>query len=134
MSALILRVGDVFLDTNCGIALLGSSSIADEFYSHGRAYLPSVAVGELIFGAYNSSRRERNLAKIEELLLHIPVVDCTVETAHWYGLIRHQLKSIGKQIPSNDIWIAALAKQHGLTLATKDHHFDYIEGLECVDW
>jgi predicted nucleic acid-binding protein len=38
------------------------------------------------------------------------------------------------QFPENDIWIAATAKQHGLTVASRDSHFDYIDGLSIQHW
>jgi predicted nucleic acid-binding protein len=32
-------------------------------------------------------------------------------------------------IPTNDIWIGALALQHDLPLYARDHHFDHIPQL-----
>ncbi|HEY4572503.1 MAG TPA: PIN domain-containing protein [Thermoanaerobaculia bacterium] len=40
----------------------------------------------------------------------------------------------GRPIPENDIWIAASARQHGLTLATRDGHFDDVDGLITETW
>ena len=37
-------------------------------------------------------------------------------------------------IPENDIWIAALCRQHHLALASRDGHFDKVRGLKRVDW
>jgi len=45
------------------------------------------------------------------------------------GIVKDQLRKIGKPIPENDIWIAALTLQHNLSLATRDKHFENIEGL-----
>ena len=39
----------------------------------------------------------------------------------------------GKTIPENDIWIAAIAKQHGLTLISRDGHFKEIDGLSVIE-
>lgn len=39
------------------------------------------------------------------------------------------LKKKGKPIPSNDIWVAASAMKHGLSLFTFDEHFNNINGL-----
>lgn len=41
---------------------------------------------------------------------------------------------MGKPIPENDLWIGAIAKQHNLLVATKDHHFQAIEAVETVGW
>jgi tRNA(fMet)-specific endonuclease VapC len=54
------------------------------------------------------------------------------ETAHIYGQIWAELKSHGTMIPTNDIWIAALALQHDLTLDTRDEHFRIVPGLKLV--
>ena len=40
----------------------------------------------------------------------------------------------GQPIPENDIWIAAIAQQHDLTLVTKDVHFDAIDRLKIEKW
>ena len=37
-------------------------------------------------------------------------------------------------IPENDIWIAALAIQHGLAVASRDAHFDHVKGPKRVSW
>jgi len=37
-------------------------------------------------------------------------------------------------MPENDIWIAAIALQHGLTLVTRDSHFSEIESLGTAAW
>jgi tRNA(fMet)-specific endonuclease VapC len=44
------------------------------------------------------------------------------------------LKSAGKPIPENDIWIAALSMQHNIPLVTSDSHFKYIKGLNLLNW
>ncbi len=42
------------------------------------------------------------------------------------------LKSKGTPIPTNDIWIAASAMQHGLALASLDNHFTQVAGLNTI--
>jgi len=39
-----------------------------------------------------------------------------------------------RPIPENDIWIAATAKQYDLTVASRDNHFDAIDGLSLESW
>ena len=50
------------------------------------------------------------------------------------GTIKLQLKQLGRPLPQNDIWIAAIAKQHHLTLATRDKHFQVVAGLLYENW
>jgi tRNA(fMet)-specific endonuclease VapC len=59
---------------------------------------------------------------------------CDEQTARQYGRISQQLRKKGRPIPQNDMWIAALALQHGLTLVTRDAHFSHIDGLLLQDW
>ena len=55
-------------------------------------------------------------------------------TPETYGRISAQLAKAGTPIPQNDIWIAALALQFDLPLATSDSHFEYVPGLEVLLW
>lgn len=100
----------------------------------GASYLSAVALGELIFGAKHSSNPPLSLARTLALtnsLAHLPVDTMTAEL---YGDMRHDLATRGLLIPDNDIWIAATAAQYGLTLATRDAHFQRITGLHEELW
>jgi tRNA(fMet)-specific endonuclease VapC len=55
-------------------------------------------------------------------------------TAGFYAEIRRELKNAGTPIPSNDIWIAALAREHRLPIVTKDAHFQNIDGMRILAW
>ena len=55
-------------------------------------------------------------------------------TARRYAAIRAALAAAGTPIPQNDIWIAAVAVQHGLTLVTHDAHFRRVRGLTVQVW
>jgi tRNA(fMet)-specific endonuclease VapC len=56
------------------------------------------------------------------------------ETAERYAEIRHELKAAGTPIPTNDLWIAALARHHRMRLVTQDRHFRAIRGLRILAW
>jgi len=55
-------------------------------------------------------------------------------TAQQYGESKNALRAKGRPIPENDLWIAALALQYDLTLATRDDHFGQIDGLSTIKW
>jgi tRNA(fMet)-specific endonuclease VapC len=55
-------------------------------------------------------------------------------TPELYGRISAQLAQAGTPIPQNDIWIAALALQSDLPLATRDAHFSHVTGLQLLHW
>lgn len=122
--------GRVLLDTNIIIGLFANDpSIVARLSEVDAAYLPSVALGELYFGAYKSGHPEQNVRRIEQLIAMSAVLSCDAGTASCYGKIKHALRQMGKPIPENDIWIAALADQHGLALISRDVHFQQIEPL-----
>ena len=62
------------------------------------------------------------------------ILNADENTAQFYGSIVASLYKKGKPIPINDVWIAAIALQHGLTLVTRDKHFSEIEGLIIESW
>jgi predicted nucleic acid-binding protein len=51
-----------------------------------------------------------------------------------YAEVRDELKRSGRPIPGNDLWIAALARQHALPLLSRARHFDFVPGLKRVAW
>ena len=55
------------------------------------------------------------------------------ETSHHFGQIKSALEKVGKPIPVNDVWIAALAKQNGLPLLAQDAHFRLVSDIELVE-
>ena len=55
-------------------------------------------------------------------------------TARHYADVRHELRLAGHPIPENDIWIAALARQHQLPIVSRDEHFDAVHGVRRIDW
>jgi len=127
--------GRYLLDTNIIIALFAKDpQIHDRIVNTEEVFVPCIAVGELYFGAYKSIKTKENLARIDEFALNNTVVVCDTETARKYGDIKTFLREKGQPIPENDIWIAAIAQQHDLTLVTKDVHFDAIDRLKLEEW
>lgn len=97
-------------------------------------YVSSITVGELYFGAYNSGKVEQNVDNIRKFIAVTTVLNCDTQTADWYGQIKKALRSKGRPIPENDIWIAAAAVQHGLILATRDAHLNEVDNLTVEMW
>jgi tRNA(fMet)-specific endonuclease VapC len=126
--------GNILLDTNIVIAIFaGESSVLEKISEH-EVLLPNTVLGELYFGAYKSARTEKNLIQIEEFASCVPILNASQETAKQYGKIKTQLHKEGRPIPENDIWIAAYAIEHDLTLITRDEHFYGINGLSIEKW
>lgn len=127
---------DCLLDTNIIIGLFANeSSIIEKIKTFpGSIFIPSIVLGELFYGAEQSTRKVENIKRIEELAEASLVLECDLETARSYGKVKSQLKIKGSPIPENDIWIAALADQHQLMLVTRDKHFNNIENLITEAW
>lgn len=97
-------------------------------------FVPSIVLGELYYGAQKSIRVGFNTARVDAFAAHNSVLTCDMEAARHYGEIKSELRTKGRPIPENDIWIAAIAKQHQLTLATRDRHFSDVNGLLIEGW
>jgi tRNA(fMet)-specific endonuclease VapC len=127
--------GRCLLDTNIIIALFAQdAAVKDNLGKAEAVFVPSIAVGELCYGALKSERVKENLARIDEFAANSVVLGCDTETARHYGAVKNALRIKGQPIPENDIWIAAIALQHGLILTTRDTHFYAIEGLGIAAW
>jgi tRNA(fMet)-specific endonuclease VapC len=112
-----------------------------------------IVAGELLYGAYKSSKVTENLNTIYTLfdaVSEIHIVD--TETMNIYGMLKAELverfgpkdktrlrnfriESIG--FMDNDLWIASVAIQHGLILVSADTdimRLNGIEGLKIENW
>jgi tRNA(fMet)-specific endonuclease VapC len=83
-----------------------------------------------------AGRRRRSLERAYELLLLQLErwLDVTREVSEVYARIKAGLESRGVILPENDLWIAATALVHELTLVTNDGHFAAVPGLSRDDW
>ncbi len=127
--------GRYLLDTNIIIALFASeASIIDNLSQADEVFIPSIALGELHYGARKSGRSQKNLERIEEFVTNNTIIECDANTARQYGAVKNRLRIKGRPLPENDVWIAALALQYGLTLVTRDAHLQEVENLQTVSW
>lgn len=127
--------GRVLLDANVAIALLdGQPTVEQAISEAGEVFLSSTVVGELFYGSLSSRRKDENLARLRSFVESIVTLPSDRDTAFIYGEIKSALRAKGRPIPDNDLWIAAIAKQHDLTLITRDKHFSEIVDLEVQSW
>jgi tRNA(fMet)-specific endonuclease VapC len=125
----------ILIDTNIySYALRGIPDVINTLQKANEICISSISIGELLFGFKNGSREQEMREELEVFLdaprVQIHYIDET--TAEFYADILTLLRKKGKPIPTNDIWIAAVAFQHGLKLFSKDRHFDNIPGLICI--
>jgi tRNA(fMet)-specific endonuclease VapC len=123
----------VAIDTNRLTDLLREDKRLAEFLSFcDEVWIPLIVLGEMKAGFYGGTKGHRNQALLQRFLAK-PTVSVLLpgrETAEHYARIFVQLKRAGTPVPDNDLWIAALALEHDLTLITRDRHFDRIPQLQ----
>lgn len=125
----------VLLDTNIIIGIFANdSSILDRLRQTDEVFIPSVALGELYYGAYKSAHPQDNAGRIDQLATNATVLFCDTTTARHYGLIKANLRAKGKPLPENNIWIASIAKHHDLVVVSRDQHFQEIDELSVEVW
>ena len=97
-------------------------------------FLPSVVIGELLFGFMKGQRQKLNEEKLKQFidLLTVDVINVNVNVARKYALIYLSLQKAGKKIPINDVWIAASCMDVGGILLTRDHHFKVVDQIETI--
>jgi len=120
-------VTEVLFDTSAYSALgRGHAGAADVAASADRIVVTPVVLGELLAGFRKGRHGRRNRDLLGKFLdsPRVEVVPVDAETAERYAVILDSLRAAGTSIPTNDLWIAASAMQHGLALVTADAHFD----------
>lgn len=107
----------------------------------------AIVRGELIYGVFKSERFADNLDKVEKLLASMRVYTVDDQTANIYGEMKYAiLDRFGPKLRSkrrnvkveslgfkdNDIWIAAIAIQHDLTVLSADNDLQRLQGLKSL--
>jgi predicted nucleic acid-binding protein len=125
----------VILDTN-GLSAMadGDTSLEPLLQQAAEIAVPVIVLGEYRYGIRQSHHRTRYERWLAEVLTSCRVLVVDEETAGHYAEVRDELKRSGRPIPGNDLWIAALARQHALPLLSRDQHFDFVAGLKRVGW
>ena len=121
----------VHLDTNAYTAfLVGDPDAVFVVQRAPQLALSPIVVGELKAGFALGTRRRENLAALARFLASPRVTPCAIDdaTTDRYARIYKQLRSDGRPIPTNDLWIAASVDE-GECLFTRDRHFLSIDEL-----
>ena len=119
----------VLLDTSAYSAFMrGQPDVRHAIQEASEIYLNPIVLGELHAGFRHGKQRQKNESELHRLLAspRVNLVDLNVETADRYAVILTALWAAGTPIPTNDIWIAVSAMQHGLRVLTTDPHFDKV--------
>lgn len=96
----------------------------------------AITVGELVYGAFRTSRPEYFVERLEaRVWSNVVILLFDHAAAHVYGRVRAELERIGRPIGEPDLRIAAIALANRLTIVTGNvRHFAYVPGLAVEDW
>ena len=122
----------ILLDTNAYSALKrGHAEVADRVRRAEEVILSVVVIGELLLGFRLGTRFRKNVAELEAFLdsPYVTLLPVTLTSADRFARITVALRAKGRQIPTNDVWIAAHAMETGAELVSADEHFEAIDGL-----
>ena len=122
----------LLLDTNVlADFFAGDPETVEAFQRASSLAVNTVVLGELLAGFAMGTRSSENRRLLARFLANprVDLLPLGADTAEHYAGVFSQLRRKGRPIPSNDMWVAASALQHGLVLFTRDAHFGEIEGL-----
>ena len=122
----------VLIDTNIySLAMKGDMTAVDALRKIDRIGFSCVSIGELYSGFKGGRHEQKNREELNIFLDSPRVLVHAIDegTAEFYASILNDLRLAGTPIPTNDIWIAAVAFQHGYKLFSMDKHFELIPGL-----
>jgi len=126
--------------THCSRLLQGHPEVTRKLQQLGDVFVATCAIvcGELIFMAHKSQCRDENLRRVQEFFGDIQVYPVDEQTADIYGRLkcaildrfgprekakRRKARTDKLGFSENDLWIAAIAKQHRLTVVSADGDF-----------
>jgi Predicted nucleic acid-binding protein, contains PIN domain len=124
----------VLLDTSIIVAHFRHEPALAEQLKSSTLYIPLPVLGELYYGAFKSTHKAKTLRQLNEFLLICAILPPDELTAQHYGSVKADLEQAGSRIPENDLWIAAIAREHQLPLVTRDQHFSRITELKTLAW
>jgi tRNA(fMet)-specific endonuclease VapC len=125
----------LILDTNAISALFVDDPVLTSLLGGtDRHHLPTVVIGEYRYGLMRSRERGALARLLDELIAASIVLPIDIATSGHYATVRDELRARGTPIPENDVWVAALARQHGLAVVSRDAHFDRVPQLVRRAW
>lgn len=125
----------MILDTN-GLSAVaeGEPTLEPILRKAAQVAIPVIVLGEYRYGISQSRDRNRYEQWLAEYLPKFRILDIDEGTTISYASVRLELKKAGTPIPSNDVWIAALCRQHSLPVVSRDRHFDAVPGIRRLHW
>jgi tRNA(fMet)-specific endonuclease VapC len=122
----------VLTDTNAYVAFCkGEAWASQPIQAADPVLVPIIVLGELRAGFAAGAKSAENEKHLTRFLNspRVEVLPLDEGTTRAYATLYVYLRRAGKPIPTNDLWIAALAYQHSVPLLTQDAHFQHLPQL-----
>ena len=122
----------ILLDSNAYSAFMrGNEEVRALIQDAEEVLFSAIVVGEQLFGFRQGAHYERNLSELRSFLErpYVSFIPVGPVTADRYSRVMTALKSKGRPIPTNDVWIAAHAMETGADLVSADRHFEHVDGI-----
>lgn len=122
----------ILVDTNAYAAFKRGDAEAVEILRYAdQIGISTVVLGELLSGFALGRKETENRRELSALLdsARVKLLPVEPDTAEFYARVYLGLMRKGRPIPTNDLWIAATALQHGAAIFSHDQHFREIDGL-----
>jgi tRNA(fMet)-specific endonuclease VapC len=122
----------ILIDTNAYTAFkYGNSAITEVIQAATVIAMTPIVLGELLGGFDSGTKSVKNRDELHKFLssARVQIFSVSADTANFYAQVYSKLRAKGNPIPTNDMWIAALALEQGCVVCTLDNHFSAIEGL-----
>ncbi len=125
----------MILDTNA-LSALADGDLSLEPIVREAESLELPVIVEYRFGIMRSRYRARARYNyfLKDFVASCRVLVVDQHTVEKYGAICVELKPQGPPIPSNDVWIAALARQYDLPILARVEHFDCVRRIQRISW
>ncbi|MBN1102059.1 MAG: type II toxin-antitoxin system VapC family toxin [Deltaproteobacteria bacterium] len=126
---------NLLIDTNIySSALKGEDHAVSVLQQAPEIGICAISIGELLSGFKGGKKEKENRKELAEFLdaPRVRLYGIDEDTGEFYASVLNDLRRKGSPIPTNDLWIASVALQHGLPLFTRDRHFERVPGLVLI--
>jgi predicted nucleic acid-binding protein len=89
---------------------------------------------DLEVGIQQTAKPDDNRRRLAQLLRHVRLWPMDDETARHYGVVYLELRRHGRVLSQVDMMLAALARQHTLSILTTDGDFRALGDLRVENW
>lgn len=112
----------------------GTPSLLEVIIQAASIHLPVPVLAEYQFGILKSNQRKKMQSWFEDAKRRSTLLVADGQTAEIYAQLRLELETAGTKIPMNDLWIAAIARQHRLPIISRDAHFDVVADVQRISF